>query len=63
MANNTLTTVQEIYFDICDILDNNDYSKVKVKGLEEFDDLREFLTEQKNKLAELELRIEFKEKV
>lgn len=61
MANNTLTTVQEVYFDLCDILENNDYSNIKVDGLYEFDDLREFLIEQKNKLAELELRLDIKE--
>lgn len=58
---NTLTTVQEVYFDLCDILENNDYSDIKVDGLYEFDDLREFLIEQKNKLAELELRLDIKE--
>lgn len=59
--NNTLTAVQEVYFDLCDILDNNDYSDVKIDGLYEFDDLREFLIEQKNKLAEIELRLDIKE--
>ena len=58
---NTLTTVQEVYFDLCDILENNDYSDIKIEGLYEFDDLREFLIEQKNKLAELELRLDIKE--
>lgn len=59
--NNTLTTVQEVYFDLCDILDNNDYSDIKIEGLHEFEDLREFLIEQKNKLAEIELRLDIKE--
>ncbi len=59
--NNTLTTVQEVYFDLCDILEKNDYSDIKIEGLYEFDDLREFLIEQKNKLAELELRLDIKE--
>ena len=54
----TLTKIQEVYFDLCDILENNDYSKTKVKGLYEFDDLREFLTEQRNKLAEIERNID-----
>ena len=62
MSNNTLTTVQEVYFDLCDILANNDYSDIKIEGLYEFDDLREFLIEQKNKLAELELRLDIKDK-
>lgn len=59
--NNTLTTIQEVYFDLCDILENNDYSDIKIEGLYEFDDLREFLIEQKNKLAEIELRLDIKE--
>lgn len=59
--NNTLTAVQEVYFDLCDILENNDYSDVKIEGLYEFEDLREFLIEQKNKLAEIELRLDIKE--
>lgn len=57
---NTLTTLQEVYFDLCDILEHNDYSKTKIKGFEEFDDLREFLIEQRNKLAELETRLDIK---
>ena len=61
MSNKTLTTVQEVYFDLCDILENNDYSDVKIEGLYEFEDLREFLIEQKNKLAEIELRLDIKE--
>jgi hypothetical protein len=58
MNNYTLTKIQEVYFDLCDILEKNDYSKTKIKGFYEFDDLREFLTEQKNKLAEIETAID-----
>jgi hypothetical protein len=59
----TLTTVQEVYFDLCDILDNNDYSSVKVEGLFDFEDLQEFLVEQKRKLAEIELSLDLNREV
>lgn len=58
MNHSTLTKIQEVYFDLCDILEHNDYSKTKIKGLYEFDDLREFLEEQRNKLAEIETAID-----
>lgn len=59
--NNTLTQIQEVYFDLCDILDNNDYSEVKIEGLFDFETLQEFLEAQKAKLAEIELRLDIKE--
>lgn len=59
MTTKTLTLIQEIYFDLCDILESNDYSGIKIKGcLYEFDDLQEFLTEQRAKLAEIETRLD-----
>lgn len=58
MNNSTLTKIQEVYFDLCDILEHNDYSKTKIKGLSEFDDLREFLEEQRRKLAEIEIALD-----
>ncbi len=57
MNNYTLTKIQEVYYDLCDILEKNDYSKTRIKGFAEFEDLREFLTEQKNKLAEIEIAV------
>lgn len=59
--NKTLTQVQEVYFDLCDILDNNDFSEVKLEACFDFEDLQEFLEAQKAKLAEIELRIDLKE--
>jgi hypothetical protein len=62
MDNQTLTLVQEVYFDLCDLLDNNELSE-PIEGLFEFSDMREFVTWQKNKLAEIELRLDIKERV
>lgn len=57
----TLTQVQEVYFDLCDILDNNDFSEVKLEACFDFETLQEFLEAQKAKLAEIELRLDLKE--
>lgn len=62
MDNQTLTLVQEVYFDLCDLLDNNELNE-PIEGLFEFSDMREFITWQKNKLAEIELRLDIKERV
>lgn len=62
MSTNTLTLLQEVYFDLCDLLEYNKLGG-KVKGLYEFDDLREFITEQKRKIAEIEINLDVKEEV
>jgi hypothetical protein len=53
MTTNTLTLVQEVYFDLCDLLDNNELDD-RIKGFYEFDSIRDFITEQKQKLALIE---------
>ena len=53
MSRNTLTLVQEVYFDLCDLLDNNELNE-SIEGLFEFSDMREFITWQKDKLAQIE---------
>ena len=58
MSRNTLTLVQEVYFDLCDLLDNNELSE-SIEGLSEFDDMREFITEQRRKLALIERDLDF----
>ena len=58
MSRNTLTLVQEVYFDLCDLLDNNELSE-SIEGLFEFDDMREFITEQRRKLALIERDLDF----
>ena len=51
-----LTQLQEVYFDICDlIMSDPALMKTKIKGLSEFDTLGEFLEYQKEKLAEIEI--------
>ena len=60
MTTNTLTLVQEVYFDLCDILDNNELDD-RIKGFYEFDSIRDFITEQKQKLARIEKALDFQD--
>jgi hypothetical protein len=53
MSTKLLPLVQEVYFDLCDILDNNELDD-KIEGLYEFDTVRDFMYEQKAKLARIE---------
>ena len=48
------TLVQEVYFDICDLLNGNQVDDIVLQGFQEFETLREFLEEQKRKLEEIE---------
>jgi hypothetical protein len=50
----TITKLQEVYFDLCDLLNSKQIDYIAISGFQEFDTLREFLEEQKNKLAEIE---------
>lgn len=54
----TLTELQEVYFDLCDLLDNNDLADIPINGFFEHDNLLDFITEQRNKLARIELSID-----
>lgn len=45
-----LTTLQEIYFDLCDLIDSGDIDDIAISEPAEFETLREFLVEQRNKL-------------
>lgn len=50
-----LTTVQEILFDIIDLVDENEeLMNTKITGFDEFETLGEFLQEQREKLSEME---------
>lgn len=60
MTTKLLTLVQEVYFDLCDILDNNELDD-RINGLYEFDTVRDFITEQKAKLARIERLLDFDE--
>ena len=55
---NTLTLVQEIFFDLCDLMESNDLDQTIDGFDDQYTDLREFITEQRRKLAEIENRIE-----
>lgn len=48
--NKTLTLIQEVYFDVCDILEGNSYKDIGYENKEDF------LLAQKEKLAEIENR-------
>ena len=58
MSTNTLTLVQEVYFDLCDLLDNNELDD-RIEGLQEFDTVRDFIYEQRAKLARIERMLDF----
>ena len=53
-----LTTVQEVYFDLCDLIDSGQVDDIQISGFDEFDTLLEFLEEQKMKLASIEDSLE-----
>ena len=50
--------VQEVYFDICDAIDEGNLYDVRIDGFDEFKTVLEFLQEQKVKLAEIELMLD-----
>jgi hypothetical protein len=50
-----LTQLQEVYFDICDlVMSDPALMKTKIKGLSEFETLGEFLQYQREKLEDIE---------
>jgi uncharacterized UPF0160 family protein len=54
MKNSTLTLLQEVYFDVCDAIDEGNLYDVNIDGFEEFATVLEFLKEQKQKLEQIE---------
>lgn len=58
MSHKTLTLVQEVYFDICDLLNGGQISDFTLAGFQEFETLEEFLKEQKTKLEQIEKRLQ-----
>jgi hypothetical protein len=52
-----ISKLQEIYFDICDLLNVAEVNHIKLKTFQEFKTMQEFLQEQKRKLEELETEI------
>ena len=55
--NNIKTKLQEVYFDVCDLLNGGQVDDFSLTGFQEFDTLREFLEEQKAKLERIETNI------
>jgi ABC-type Fe3+-hydroxamate transport system substrate-binding protein len=53
-----LTTIQEVYFDMCDALNNGSLVfNEEADTPEEFEDAQEWLAEQKRKLEEIESQV------
>jgi hypothetical protein len=52
-----LTQVQEVYFDLCDLLNSGEIDDILLTTFQEFETLKEFLEEQKTKLAEIEKEV------
>ena len=50
----TLTIVQEIYFDLCDLINSGQIDDIAIRDFQEFKTLKEFLEEQRNKIEEIE---------
>ena len=48
MTTNTRTLIQEVYFDLCDIIDGNSYKNIG------YEDRLDFLLVQRDKLAQIE---------
>jgi hypothetical protein len=59
MTTNTLALIQEVYFDLCDLLDHNELDD-SIDGFFEFDNLRECLQEQRDKIARIEIALDLK---
>lgn len=59
---NTLTTIQEVYFDLCDLIENNNLTKTRIKGFYEFENLDQFIQEQKTKMAQIEKALDFQDR-
>ena len=54
MNNRQLTLLQEVYFDICDLMNSREVDDICINGFSEFETVLEFLEEQKQKLASIE---------
>ena len=49
--------IQCVYFDLCDLLEKLDCAAIKLEDFDEFDNLQEFIIEQKQKMADLEISL------
>ena len=57
MNQKTLETLQEVFFDLTDLIDSGQVYGIDIDGFQEFKTLVEFLQEQKEKIALLETMI------
>lgn len=55
IENYLFTKIQEVYFDLEDLQQNNYLKSVKIEGFEEFKNMQQFIDEQINKLNYLEI--------
>ena len=51
MTDKEKTTLQEIYFDLCDLIDSGQVDDIALTDFAEFDTVLEFLIEQRDKIA------------
>jgi hypothetical protein len=49
--------IQCVYFDLSDLLEKLDCAAIKLEDFEEFENLQEFIIEQKQKMADLEISL------
>jgi hypothetical protein len=54
ISNMIIEQIQSVYFDLCDLLEKLDCRAIELEDFEEFDNLQEFIIEQKQKMADLE---------
>jgi hypothetical protein len=50
----TLTKLQEVYFDLKDLLNSGEIDDIVLDGFQEFETLREFIEEQIDKIEQVE---------
>lgn len=51
MTDRDKTTLQEIYFDLCDLIESGQAHDIALTEFSEFSTMLEFLTEQRDKIA------------
>jgi hypothetical protein len=54
---NAVTKIQEVLFDICDLINSGEVDDIALTTFQEFETLNEFLKEQKEKLESIESEI------
>ena len=54
---NAVTKIQEVLFDICDLINSGEVDDIALTTFQEFETVKEFLEEQKRKLEGIESEI------